>query len=553
MSVVRFVSTNWFWPVAIAAGTWLAIVVALDPSGDHPRLFDGPGLTVDEAFNVEQGVRLADRLLDFDLAGFRKVDAEFPDHPPLGRMCIGLAHELAYLAFPPVDRHVAFSVTCARTAPAMAFAVLVALVGIYAGRWYGRFAGGMAALALVFMPRQFGHAHLAALETMVDLTCTATVLFLAEKWGKIGHESLPGDEGSRLWRSFGSSLPVFGTAALGGVIFGLALLTKVQAILLPLPVAAWALFHMRRRALALLAVWGLVGLAVFFAFWPYLWNAPIDHLRQYLGRTTNRAVLYVWYIGEAIRDRDVPWHYPWVIFLTTVPLGLHVLGICGLWGPGGRAWKSPGSLLIIACTIFPLFVFSVPGVAVYDGERLFSLVFPLWAILIARGAEQVRGTLVRLWSPKLASIAVGLFLACQSYGLLALRPCWLSYYNLAVGGLAGATKLGLEISYWGDGVTRSLLSEVAESVPDRAKISVAPVLYDGQWDEIRLQSPILREREVQFVPLVDGGAKEPKYLLIFVRPEYLPAELRRPLEDRQILASVRREGVILAVLLDRSR
>jgi len=29
--------------------------LALDPTGDHPGHFDGPGLTVDEAFNVGQG------------------------------------------------------------------------------------------------------------------------------------------------------------------------------------------------------------------------------------------------------------------------------------------------------------------------------------------------------------------------------------------------------------------------------------------------------------------------------------------------------------------
>jgi len=79
-----------------------------------------------------------------DLAGLQKVDARLPDHPPLGRYCIGLCHELAYLVWPPVDRKIPYSITCARTAPAAAFAVLLVIVGLCAGRWYGRIAGAVA-------------------------------------------------------------------------------------------------------------------------------------------------------------------------------------------------------------------------------------------------------------------------------------------------------------------------------------------------------------------------------------------------------------------------
>src|SRR5207302_8283335 len=139
-------------------------------------------------------------------------------------------------------------------------------------------------------------------------------------------------------------------------------------------------------------------------------------------------------------------------------------------------------------------------VPVYDGERLFSIVFPLWAVLIGRGAEDARRWLSQRLSQRTAFAALSAFLAAQSYGLWALAPCWLSYYNLAVGGLPGAAKLGLEISYWGDGVTRTLLAETAKRVPAGETISVLPVLYDAQWHEVWLQSPPLKERGVRFVP-----------------------------------------------------
>jgi 4-amino-4-deoxy-L-arabinose transferase-like glycosyltransferase len=526
---------------------WSGIVVALDPGGDHPAMFDGPGLTVDEPFNVAQGVGLVDRLFAGDLPGFRQVDARLPDHPPLGRVWIGLCHEIAWILYPPIDRTVPYSVTCARTAPALAFAALIVLVGVCAGRWYGRWGGAAAALALVLMPRVFGHAHLAALETLVNLTCTAAVLYLAEKWGAPANS--PGGAAAQVPGPLSWNHALI-TAAIGGALFGLALLTKVQAILLPVPVAVWALLRMRGRAVPALALWGLTGVAVFFGLWPHLWSAPVDHFFEYLGRTTNRPVIQVWYFGQVIPDREVPWHYPWIIFLATVPLGLHALGFAGLFGPEKRAWNAPRELLVLACGVFPLVVFSIPGVAVYDGERLFSNVFPLWAVFIGRGAEFARLRLSLRWSPRAVGLALALVFAAQGYGLVALAPCWLSYYNLAIGGLPGAAKLGLEISYWGDGLTRTLLSQTASRVPQGEHLAVLPTLYALQWNEVRMQSPPLKRRDVELMPYDESSPREERFVLMFMRPEYLPEEFRNPLDEHRILAVVRRQGVLLAALYD---
>jgi 4-amino-4-deoxy-L-arabinose transferase-like glycosyltransferase len=509
-------------------------------------------MTVDEGFNVGQGVALADRLLAMDLAGFRQIDARLPDHPPLGRLAIGLCHELAFLVWPPVDPRVPYSVTCARAAPAPAFAVLVFLVGSFAGRWYGRCGGLGAAIALVLMPRVFGHAHLAALETFVNLATAATVLYLALRWGddpRIPATGSATDTG----RPKRDLKRLFTKAAIGGVLFGLALLTKVQAVLLPIPILLWALWHMRWRGLAAMAVWGLTGLILFVVCWPFLWDAPIDHIRQYLGRTTDRAVLYVWYFGQSIADRDVPWHYPWLMFAVTVPVGLHALGVWGLVGPGEKAWRSRREQLILACMLFPLFVFSVPGVAVYDGERLFSFVFPLWAVLIGRGAAAAWNWGVARFSTRVATWGLaGLFLM-QSYGIWGFGPCWLSYYNLAAGGLPGAARLGLEPSYWGDGVTRKLLAAAAEQVPAGGTVAVLPTLHPAQWKEIQQQCPALRARDIRLEPWGTDAAANADFVLLFVRPEYLPEEFQGSLDGYHVVAAVRRQGVTLAALLKRSR
>lgn len=551
--LIKLVRTDWFWPAIVSFAAIVAAVAMLDPAGDHPGGRDGPGVTVDESFNVIQGVQLFDRLLSGDLAGFRTVDAQLPDHPPLGRLWIGLCHEVAFLIAPPKGTAAPYSVTCARTAPALAFAVTVFLVGWFTSRWCGPFAGGCAAAAVCLMPRTFGHAHLAALESCINLTYGAVVLYLADRWSRSGERS--GGEATSsaaIADATGVALtidpPKWGTAAVGGVLLGLALLTKIQAVLLPIPIALWAILAWRKRAMGLVLLWGLVGGLVFLVCWPYLWESPVAHVQKYLGRTTERAVIYVWYGGRAIADRDVPWHYPWVIWGTTIPIGLHLLGACGLWKCfGGGAIRSRGSL-IFACLAFPMVVFSIPGVAVYDGERLFSVSFPLWAVLVGFGSEWLRNFLARRFPGMLSGMIVGGIVAAQAWGLIAMAPCWLSYYNVVAGGLRGADRHGLPVAYWGDSVVRELLDAVATHVPEQGIVAVAPVLHAGQWNEVVRQSPVLTAREIRFVPLGSPEAADCELLLFFNRREYLPEELRGPLDPDRLVASVRRDGVILAGL-----
>jgi hypothetical protein len=132
-----------------------------------------------------------------------------------------------------------------------------------------------------------------------------------------------------------------------------------------------------------------------------------------------------------------------------------------------------------------------------------------------------------------------------------MAPCWLSYYNLAVGGLPGAAKLGLEVSYWGDGLTRSLLKEVSNTVPEGESIAVAPVLYEGHWQQLLRQCPELRRQNVKLVPYGAAEAGAARYVLIFMRPEYLPEEFRKAFDARSVVTSTSRQGVPLALLLDR--
>ncbi|MCY2968983.1 MAG: hypothetical protein NT069_36050 [Planctomycetota bacterium] len=540
----------------IALVVFGVILSALDPAGDHRSGWDGPGMSVDEPLNVGQGVMLVDKLLDFDFKGFRQVDAALTDYPPLGRVWIGVCHEIAFLLNPPIDEVVPYSLTCARVSSAILFAVTVWWIGAAAARFWGLTAGVVSSVALVLMPRSFGHAHLANLETAINLLYAACLLFVCRRVPEMlgGDTSLQGalePQRSTVISSRSPAQIAYWTTAIGaGVLMGLAFSIKVQAIFLPAALGAWALLWLRWRAPVWLVVVGLVAAGVFFVGWPWLWDDPLQHAIQYFGKTTNRVSIQAWYFGEALTDRDVPWHYPWVMFGVTVPLGLHLLGLASTVDVLRSLRTTPRESLLAAGILVPLVAFSVPGIAVYDGERLFSIAFPLWALLIGRAAGRIVDWFaVRRWCGRpLALGALTAFVAAQSIGLWRDQPAWLSYYSSAIGGLSGADKLGLPATYWGDGLTRSLIAQVADLVPEESSIAVAPTLYELQPLELERQAIPLKRRNIHLVSLGATGGRDAAYLLLFNRPEYLPPELRR-LRPSDFVAVVERDGVWLAGLL----
>ncbi len=85
------------------------------------------------------------------------------------------------------------------------------------------------------------------------------------------------------------------------------------------------------------------------------------------------------------------------------------------------------------------------------------MVFPLWAIVMGRGF----GGVWTAWAGR-RWLRTGwlVLLVTQVYGVLAFHPFGLSYYNALAGGLVGAERLGLELTYWGDAVDRILLGRL---------------------------------------------------------------------------------------------
>jgi 4-amino-4-deoxy-L-arabinose transferase-like glycosyltransferase len=503
--------------MGIVAG--LAVVLTLD----------GPGLTIDEPLDVRPGRTYVDVLRQegwhfFDRSAVDRVFGDNAEHPPLGRWLLGIASELGepievlWKGPDPTGHYV----LAGRLAPAFAFAALVSLVTLVAGRRWGPVAGAAAGFALVAMPRVFAHAHLAALDTFLSLFWTLALI--------------AGDRALRAKR------PVVAMAA-AGLVWALALLTKIHAWFLWPILTAWACVLLPpRRALVAMSVWTTVGICLYALGWPWLWYDSWHRIGAYWGTGVARSSIMVQYFGQVVADRDVPWHYPWFYFAVTVPVGLLALGAVGV----ARGWRERRAdlfpLLLLATIVVFLGLFST-RVPVYDGERLFLHVFPAWALLVGHGFGW-------LWDRQITSrtgrAVLGGFLIIQIYGTLALHPFALSYYSALIGGLRGAERAGLELTYWNDPVDQVLLDRLAREAHAGATAALAPTLYPGQG--ILTTNRALARRNVILRDEDEGVRAE--WLVLSRRTAYWHAQLIERLRngDGRLVAVRSRQGVWLAAL-----
>jgi hypothetical protein len=139
-------------------------------------------------------------------------------------------------------------------------------------------------------------------------------------------------------------------------------------------------------------------------------------------------------------------------------------------------------------------------------------------------------------------------------------PFWLSRYGGLAGGMRGAQAMGMEASYWAEGLTRSFWDECEKQIPRGATIAVAPVLHQFQLDDWKSQVPAIARNDWKLIPLPAEVATGTlgttsttgsEYLVVFWRKADLPAALQKELAGRQPLVQRSSSGVIIAGLYQR--
>ena len=304
-------------------------------------------------------------------------------------------------------------------------------------------------ISILLVPRLFAHAQIAAW----DSPLTASWLFV---WALFP-------------RNHDSS---FRVATLWGVFLGIAFASKFPGWAAPLPFVVWTLCRFRYYEIKVVdlgkrtLVIGVTALLVFFLLNPPLWGGPFDGLRIFFELNTQRELnISIMFLGKLYDlHHSLPWYNTLFWTVITVPVGLLGLFVVGLQETIRDAPKRQAGLLILLNMATPLILRALPGTPVHDGVRLFVTAFPFLAMLAAIGAASLWTT----WKKRILIVTV--YGACV-FNMLWYAPQWLSFYNLAVGGLPGAVRIGMEPTYYWDALDQQTLDWInANTQPDECVV-----------------------------------------------------------------------------------
>jgi len=459
-------------------------------------------LTDDDDFYIPAGISYARWLgdvvtLDTDAWNKTRIDAAFKinrEHPPLAKYVFGLSHfALRGLAGPSDSARIGtvlFSTLIA--------GLLLFLCMSHLGRVRGLRVGIFSVLMLLTLPRFYLHSHAATLDVPVAAMylAAATLALRAERSRR-----------AAIW---------------SGPVFGLATATKLNApfmLLAYLPFIFLTRINARRSKTtdgfqviplpAALLSMATLGPLVFFAVWPWMWTDVVARVKEYVGFHLNHYGIHFLYFGEVHTNAPyAPWHAPFVMAGSTIPLVTSILAIAGIAyayssirvrirfreGPDDDRRKEGDLLLFcILNVIATISVVAFAGTPIYGGEKLFMPFFPFWCLLAGFGANELYQRLASvLASFRLrAAIVSGLCLS----GLMFQLNFWgygLSQYNASVGGLRGATATGFERQYY-DLAFRDLVDWLSLEAPPGLKVHFLP----NNWEYVRTYNWYRRANELR--------------------------------------------------------
>ncbi|HEX3728106.1 MAG TPA: glycosyltransferase family 39 protein [Pirellulales bacterium] len=377
-------------------------------------------------------------------------------HPPVPALVIAIGTWLAPPGLDPLVR--------ARFGPILLFSLAVGAMFYRLQRDYRAWqVSVMAVAALMTMPRLFAHAHFATL----DGPLTACWVLA---WAAFG-------PACRDWRM----IPLF------ALTLGLVLTAKFTGWLAVLPFAVWTYMYRDRGGMRALAVAVPLAIGLFVLLNPPLWDHPIGGLERFfelsLHRSDNpRFNISTQFFGKLYNlDHPLPWYNTLVWTVITIPPVPLVLGILGIVATV-RCWQTDRASALLVCQWATLIVVrALPFAPPHDAERLILPSFAFFAALIGVGLGRglYRATLLqsdRIVAQGWAKVAMTLALVFPTLDSISYFPHGLSYYNRLIGGLRGATALGMESTYYWDSLDRDALAWLREHTAGNQRVifSTAP-------------------------------------------------------------------------------
>ncbi len=217
----------------------------------------------------------------------------------------------------------------------------------------------VAVLAAFFLPRMYFSAHIGMLDYPV------MVLIFISSYA--------------FWKGLTHPRHII-TAA---ILTGLALETKINGAFLYVFLILWLVIAWRKQLKErLLYILSLIVIppALFVLLWPWLWHHPVARVLGYFIGLKDHVPIPLYYLGR-IYSGKVPWHYPFVLTIATLPC----IMLAGIACYALAARKKAVDWFLIAGALIPLAAIAFFSPCKNDGVRLFLPAFPFIAMLASLG------------------------------------------------------------------------------------------------------------------------------------------------------------------------
>lgn len=450
---------------------------------------------------------------DMDFKYFMEKDGD--GHPPLSDIMAALSNEIFFRRLGLIN-----DIDSYRIYGILLASLTVGLIFYWVSKLYGIASGLVAVLAISLYPLYWAESQF---NTEKDVPQTAFwTFFMYSFWKGITTKN---------WKWIIAT----------GVFFGLALGTKLNIIFASLVIIPWFVIYLfsnkglvsnirfylkEKKIIISLILIPVIGLAIIYAFWPYLWQDPLRGFFKMLGfyQTigTTKVVSYSLFGLNMFALKWILFTTPIVtLILTTLGLFLYVFSF--------KKDKDYTTILFILWLFIPIVRVMIPGSSIYGGVRQIMEFIPAIALVSAYGFSKITSKL----SSKFAIILSFLIFIPIFLKIVSIHPNENVYFNNLIGGLSGAKEK--DIKYWGfsfGSPYRQAAKWLNENAPEGAKIAYTYDLIPNLpriWlrQDLNLynghRSGYLQQGEYAMGLTYDGSAERSYYdefLENFVDPVY---------------------------------
>lgn len=319
-------------------------------------------------------------------------------------------------------------------------AILVGVIFWWTAKYYGRFAGFIAALSLSLYPLFLGESHFNIKDPPETVFYSLTLITFYE--GIVRRKNK--------W------------IILSSVLLGFAFGTKFNIVFIPFTLIPWIfiyLFSRRDKLKKYLSIfpsaiiYPVIPFVILIAFWPFLWQSPFKNLLE--------TINYYTTIGNnsSFDSRFISvfgintYAIQWVLF--TAPLITLFLSAVGITFAFFKSSKEKNKTLffILLWFIIPIARVTRPDAGIYGGVRHIMEYIPPMAILAGIGAFFLREEISKKirFSTRSKKILLSLIFILMfipiTIKLISIHPNEGVYFNPLIGGMKGASA---HLVDWGD-------------------------------------------------------------------------------------------------------